>query len=69
MDSLDPNGLGWHKAEIDGSWIKGVSNGGFKSIQDNPQYLLELKDADDNDDIATCLVSLLQIGGKLFTMY
>ena len=36
MDSLDPNGLGWHKAEIDGSWIKGVSNGGFKSIQDNP---------------------------------
>ena len=56
MDAFDEDdNIGWHKQEVRGSW----------SNNSNPQYLVELKDTDaDTDDTCTCLISLLQIGGR-----
>ena len=51
--------IGWHKQEIHGSWTNGAKE------YENPQYLVELKDTDsDSDETCTCLISLLQIGGR-----
>ena len=50
---------GWHNQEIHGSWTNGAKE------YENPQYLVELKDTDsDSDETCTCLISLLQIGGR-----
>ena len=56
MNSFDVNdNIGWNKQEIRGSW----------SNDTNPKYLVELKDTDTNsDDTCTCLISLLQVGGR-----
>ena len=65
--SLDSfNDIGWHKQEIRGSCIKDTSSvGGLSNIHLNPQYLVELRDTDkDSDEICTCLISLLQVGGR-----
>ena len=65
MDSFDEDNIGWHRQEVHGSWLKGTSDGGFQNIHENPQYLVELKDTDaDSDNICTCLISLLQVGGR-----
>ena len=65
MDSFDEDNIGWHKSEIHGSWTKGESDGGLEKIYPHPQYLIELKDTDaDSDEICTCLISLLQVGGR-----
>ena len=51
--------IGWHKQEIHGSWTNGAKE------YENPQYLVELKDTDsESDNTCTCLISLLQIGGR-----
>ena len=65
MDSFDEDNLGWYSNEIHGSWIAGVSDGGFSDIKKNPQYLVRLEDTDlDSDDTCTCLISLLQVDGR-----
>ena len=59
MHSFDESNVGWHKQEIHGSWTNGAKE------YENPQYLVELKDTDsDSDETCTCLISLLQIGGR-----
>ncbi len=59
MHSFDESNIGWYKQEIHGSWTNGAKP------NENPQYLVELKDTDsDSDDTCTCLISLLQIGGR-----
>ena len=59
MHSFDESNVGWHKQEIHGSWTNGAKE------YENPQYLVGLKDTDsDSDDTCTCLISLLQIGGR-----
>ena len=65
--SLDSfNDIGWFKQEIRGSCIKEPSSvGGMANIHLNPQYLVDLRDTDkDSDEICTCLISLLQVGGR-----
>ena len=65
MDSFDEDNIGWHKQEVHGCWSKGTSDGGLENLHENPQYLVELKDTDaDSDNICTCLISLLQVGGR-----
>ena len=60
MNSFDEDNIGWHKQEVHGSWAKGT-----EVLHENPQYLVELKDTDaDSDNICTCLISLLQVGGR-----
>ena len=55
----------WHKQEVHGCWSNGASDGGLENLHENPQYLVELKDTDaDSDNICTCLISLLQVGGR-----
>ena len=59
MHSFDESNIGWHKQEIHGSWTNGAKE------YENPPYVVELKDTDlDSDDTCTCLISLLQIGGR-----
>ena len=65
MDSFDEDGLGWYKSEVHGIWTPGKSDQGLENIHPDPQYLIELKDTDgDSDDTCTCLISLLQVGGR-----
>merc|ERR1719391_609070 len=60
---------GWNVQYADGSWIKGVNAGGCRndvhSFATNPQYIMTLTDSDeDEDDLCTCIVSLIQKGTK-----
>ena len=65
MESFEEDNLGWYSNEIHGSWIAGVSDGGFSDLKKNPQYLIRLEDTDlDSDDTCTCLISLLQVDGR-----
>ena len=59
-DSFGEDKIRWHKDEVQGSWVKGTSDGGLEMIHKNPQYLVELKDSDDADDTCTFVLSLLQ---------
>jgi len=61
---------GWHVQYSDGSWIKGLNAGGSRnnvhSFATNPQYMMTLTDSDeDEDDMCTCVVSLIQKGTRL----
>ncbi|XP_054265093.1 calpain-A-like, partial [Macrosteles quadrilineatus] len=51
----------WHLDMVKGSWIKGVTSGGFESLHENPQIWFTLSEADgDNDGNCTVLIALLQ---------
>lgn len=56
----------WEAAFFEGSWINGVSAGGCRNnlttFSQNPQYIITLKDhdEDDDDDLCTLIVALMQ---------
>ena len=59
-DSFNQDGIGWHKEEVHGSWVKGT-----EVFHENPQYLVDLKDHKvDADNLCTFIVSLIQKGGR-----
>ena len=56
----------WEAVFFEGSWVNGVSAGGCRnnlsSFSQNPQYIITLKDhdEDDDDDLCTLIVALMQ---------
>ena len=59
-DSFNQDGIGWHKEEVHGSWVKGT-----EVFHENPQYLVDLKDHKvDADNLCTFIVSIIQKGGR-----
>lgn len=56
---------GWNIVQHDGRWLPNVSAGGCSNFQDsfwmNPQYLITLRDSDeDDDDVCTVIIALMQ---------
>ncbi|XP_035672560.1 calpain-9-like isoform X3 [Branchiostoma floridae] len=67
MGDDDDDKLRWNVNNMNGRWIKNESAGGCANFRQssfaaNPQFKVNLTDADDgdDDDMASCLVSLLQ---------
>ncbi|XP_064483864.1 calpain-B-like [Ornithodoros turicata] len=62
----DPEAKRWETATFEGSWLTGVSAGGSDISDDmfptNPQYLVTLREPDDEDEDGECsvLISLRQ---------
>jgi len=59
------NEFSWHMQEFHGSWRVGLNAGGCHSIlnttfHQNPQFLIELEDSDDDDELCTCVVALMR---------
>lgn len=59
--------IGWQMVAYHGSWVKGVSAGGCgqydaSAFWTNPQFLVTLTDvdSDDNENLATMIVALMQ---------
>ena len=69
-DSVDDStsSKAWHEIHYNGSWLNGSSAGGCRnyinSFATNPQFLFELTDSDDDDDLCTCVVALMQKGSR-----
>ncbi|XP_066277386.1 calpain-9-like isoform X3 [Branchiostoma lanceolatum] len=65
MGDEDEEKLKWNVNNMVGRWIKNESAGGCANFRQssfaaNPQFKVNLTDADDGDDLASCLVSLMQ---------
>jgi len=63
--TLEDNSTSHYKANnTDGSWRKNVTAGGCRNFLDtfwiNPQYRVQVVDADDDDDEGTLIISLMQ---------
>jgi len=69
-DSLDDSPVKWEVASFEGSWIAGESAGGCRNYVEtfasNPQFIITLEDPDDDDEdeLCTCIVSLMQKGRR-----
>ncbi|XP_015786845.1 calpain-B isoform X3 [Tetranychus urticae] len=56
----------WSEVHFEGEWVAGVTAGGcrnnIQTFASNPQYIIELKDhdEDDEDDLCTLIVGLMQ---------
>ncbi|KAG7220258.1 hypothetical protein INR49_018314 [Caranx melampygus] len=64
-DSLtDDTKRHWEVSMFEGNWIRGSTAGGCRNFIDtfwtNPQYKLELQDADDEDDVCSVVIALMQ---------
>ncbi|UXI16507.1 Serine-arginine protein 55 [Sarcoptes scabiei] len=64
-DSLDEdNKKAWEVNYFEGEWIPGVSAGGCRNHLEtfylNPQYMITLEEQDDDDELCTCVVALMQ---------
>ncbi|CAB1413605.1 unnamed protein product [Pleuronectes platessa] len=64
-DSLtDDSKRHWEVSMFQGNWIRGSTAGGCRNFIDtfwtNPQYKLELEDADDEDDQCSVVIALMQ---------
>ncbi|KAM6940481.1 calpain-9 [Xenentodon cancila] len=64
-DSLsDDTKRTWEVILFEGNWIRGSTAGGCRNYIDtfwtNPQYKLELEDADDDDDMCSVVIALMQ---------
>ncbi|XP_054260659.1 calpain-B-like [Macrosteles quadrilineatus] len=60
----------WHLDMVKGSWIKGVTAGGSKSLHENPQIRLKLSELDgDNDGECSVLIALLRKTPALDSSY
>ncbi|XP_075591567.1 calpain-B isoform X6 [Dermatophagoides farinae] len=64
-DSLDDESKkAWQVNYFEGQWIPGVSAGGCRNHLNtfylNPQYMITLTDQDDDDELCTCVVALMQ---------
>ena len=60
------NEFSWHMQEFHGSWRVGLNAGGchrryhVTTFHQNPQFLIELEDSDDDDGLCTCVVALMR---------
>ena len=56
--------LAWKEETFHGSWIKGISAGGWRknieTFATNPQFKINLQDFDDEDDKCTIIVALMR---------
>ncbi|KAM9770103.1 calpain-9 [Menidia menidia] len=64
-DSLtDDTKRHWEVNVFEGNWIRGSTAGGCRNYIDtfwtNPQFRLELVDADDDDDVCSVVIALMQ---------
>ncbi|XP_061582125.1 calpain-9 [Cololabis saira] len=64
-DSLtDDTKRHWEVSLFEGNWTRGSTAGGCRNYIDtfwtNPQYRLELEDADDEDDVCSVVIALMQ---------
>ncbi|KAK5925983.1 hypothetical protein CgunFtcFv8_021590 [Champsocephalus gunnari] len=64
-DSLtDDTKRHWEVNMLEGNWIRGSTAGGCRNFIDtfwtNPQFQLELEDADDDDDVCSVMIALMQ---------
>lgn len=64
-DALDDNTKRhWEVNVFEGNWIRGSTAGGCRNYIDtfwtNPQFRLELVDADDDDDVCSVVIALMQ---------
>uniref|UniRef100_A0A665TU81 Calpain 9 n=1 Tax=Echeneis naucrates TaxID=173247 RepID=A0A665TU81_ECHNA len=64
-DSLtDSTKRHWELSMFEGNWIRGSTAGGCRNYIDtfwtNPQFKLELEDADDDDDMCSVVIALMQ---------
>ncbi|KAM9314349.1 calpain-9 [Pholidichthys leucotaenia] len=64
-DSLsDDTKRHWEVSQFEGRWIRGSTAGGCRNYIDtfwtNPQFKLQLEDADDEDDMCSVMVALMQ---------
>ncbi|XP_075871755.1 calpain-9 [Nelusetta ayraudi] len=64
-DSLtDSTQRHWEVNMLEGSWIRGSTAGGCRNYIDtfwtNPQFKLRLEDADDDDDMCSVVIALMQ---------
>uniref|UniRef100_A0A8C6TNA2 Calpain 9 n=1 Tax=Neogobius melanostomus TaxID=47308 RepID=A0A8C6TNA2_9GOBI len=64
-DALDDNTKRhWEVSLFEGSWIRGATAGGCRNFIDtfwtNPQFQLQLIDADDEDDTCSVVIALMQ---------
>ncbi|XP_069024101.1 calpain-9 [Embiotoca jacksoni] len=54
----------WEVNMFEGNWIRGSTAGGCRNFVDtfwtNPQFKLELADADDEDDVCSVVIALMQ---------
>ena len=54
----------WQVNYFEGQWIPGVSAGGCRNHLNtfylNPQYMITLTEHDDDDELCTCVVALMQ---------
>ncbi|XP_070710874.1 calpain-9 [Pempheris klunzingeri] len=54
----------WEVNMFEGSWIRGSTAGGCRNYVDtfwtNPQFKLQLEDADDDDDVCSVVIALMQ---------
>uniref|UniRef100_A0A672FZB9 Calpain 9 n=1 Tax=Salarias fasciatus TaxID=181472 RepID=A0A672FZB9_SALFA len=54
----------WEVEVLEGSWIRGSTAGGCRNYIDtfwtNPQFKMRLKDADDEDDVCSVVVAVMQ---------
>ncbi|XP_042341093.1 calpain-9 [Plectropomus leopardus] len=54
----------WEVQLFEGNWIRGSTAGGCRNFIDtfwtNPQFLLQLEDADDEDDVCSVVIALMQ---------
>jgi len=64
------DGVKWEVASFNGSWVAGQTAGGCRNFIDsfasNPQFVISLEDPDDDDEeeMCTCIVSLMQKGRR-----
>ncbi|KAM9362469.1 calpain-9 [Symphorus nematophorus] len=64
-DSLTDNSKRhWEVSLFEGNWIRGSTAGGCRNYIDtfwtNPQFKLQLEDADDEDDVCSVVIALMQ---------
>ncbi|KAM6941231.1 calpain-9 [Lycodopsis pacificus] len=54
----------WEVNMFEGNWIRGSTAGGCRNFIDtfwtNPQFKLQLEDADDDDDVCSVVIALMQ---------
>ncbi|KAM7008983.1 calpain-9 [Tautogolabrus adspersus] len=63
-DLTDNTKRHWEVNMFEGNWIRGSTAGGCRNFVDtfwtNPQFKLKLQDADDEDDVCSVVIALMQ---------
>ncbi|XP_068451703.1 calpain-9 [Clinocottus analis] len=63
-DLTDNTKRHWEVNMFEGNWIRGSTAGGCRNFIDtfwtNPQFKLQLEDADDDDDVCSVVIALMQ---------